>query len=272
MSAAKGKKMDNFDNAEIYSALNQRFSGEGGGSQSAAKSTERSEGGGLWFVVLLPLIGLALQSFAVSKWAGIYLWAMMIAALIISSFLDYRCVTQNHIEIDFTQIKKWIWLAPVYVYKREKLLGHETYKAFLLGGLMLAAISMNNFMTSTRITADNIPEMIEDSPVSVLDNFSGNSSDYIGDRLSLWLGEEYESECTKEGDTFTSVFSGVHEGKQASVEIEVVHDGFVYKTVKVSAITMDGEKLEDGDFKDTLKEIFIPDESGEENEEADEAA
>lgn len=265
--------MDNFDNAEMYSALNQRFSGENGSSQSAAKSSERSEGGGLWFVVLLPLIGLALQSFAVSKWAGLYLWAMMIAALFISTLLDYKCVVKNHPETDFSPIKKWIWLAPVYVFKREKLLGHETYKAFLLGGLMIAAISMNNFMTSTKITAEDMPEMIEDTPVSVLDNFSGNSPDYIGDRLSLWLGEEYESECTKEGDTFTAVFSGIHEGKQASVEIEVVHDGFVYKSVKVSTITMDGKKLEDDDFKDTLKEIFIPGEvGGEENEEADEAA
>lgn len=260
--------MDNFDNAEMYSALGQRFSGANGGSQIAAKSSERSEGGGLWFVVLLPLIGLALQSFAVSKWAGIYLWAMMIAALFISTLLDYKCVVQNHPETDFSPIKKWIWFAPVYVFKREKLLGHETYKAFLLGGLMLAAISMNNFMTSLRITADNIPEMIEDTPVSVLDNFSGSSPDYIGDRLSLWLGEDHMSVCTKEGDTFTAVFSGVHEGKQASVEIEVVHDGFVYKSVKVSTITADGKKLEDDEFKETLKEIFIP-ESGEDTQAED---
>lgn len=251
--------MDNLDNAEIYSALNQRFSGESGETNSVVEGSGRSESGGLWFVVLVPLIGLALQTFAVSKWAGIYLWAMIVVTLLISTFLDYKCVVQNHPEINFTPIKKWIWLAPVYLYKREKLLGHETYKAFLLGGLMLAAISMNNFMTSLRITTENIPEIIENTPVSVLDNFSGSSSDYIGDRLSIWLGEEYTSQCTRDENTFTAVFSGTHEGRQASVEIEVVHDGFVYKTVKVTAITEDGKKLEGDEFNETLKHIFIDD-------------
>lgn len=262
--------MDSFDHNDIYNELNRKLSG--GTADKAPVSggeadSERSEGGGLWFVVLTPLIGLVLQSFAVSKWAGIYLWVMIAAALVIGTVLDYRSVCLNHPECDTAQLKKYIPIAPLYVLHREKLLGHELYKAFVLGSLIFAALAMNNFVMSLKINADSIPGIIEDTPVSSLDNFSGKSTEYIGDKLKDRLGEDYTSECTKDGHTYTAVFTGKHDDKPEVIEIEVIHDGFVYQTFKVTAVTTCGERLEGDDLDDILKEIFLPEDDDTQDEE-----
>jgi hypothetical protein len=42
---------------------------------------ERSVGGGLWFVALIPLVGIILESFAVDKYSGAVLWLTVIVLL-----------------------------------------------------------------------------------------------------------------------------------------------------------------------------------------------
>lgn len=267
--------MNDFNNKELYGELNRRFTG-GSGMQYSTGNTlstdpkpERSEEGGLWFVVLTPLIGLVLQSFAISKWAGIYLWAMIVAALYIGTIIDLRSVKENHPDVDTQQLRKYILIPPVYVYHREKLLGHETFKAFVLGALIFAALAMNNFVMSMRINTDSIPEMIEGSVVGSLDNFNGNSSEFVGDKLVEWLGEDYTADCTKEGNTYTASFTGTHEGTPYVIEIAAVHDGFVYQSFEVTGITVDGKKLEDDEFSDMLTEIFLPEDAQEDETQED---
>lgn len=214
-------------------------------------------GGMMWFVCCLPLLGLFLENFAVSKWAGIFLWIAVPVMMIACCFVDHRKLKKLCRDESCRSLAKWRWLVPVYVFKREKLFGRETYKAIMLVIFCAAALFMNGFVSGRSVNTDSIPVLLENSYVQNLDNFSGTSASIIGEQLDNYL-EETDWSCTKKGDVYTAVCSGKKDGVKTEVVFKVVHDGFTYQSVRIDCIQVNGEKLVGDDYKDTLTRIFIP--------------
>lgn len=224
-----------------------------------ANSITGLKNGIIWYVCFLPLLGLFLENFAISKWAGIFLWAAVVFIMILCCFLDYRAIRKmNPDSFGTDQLKKWIWLAPVYVYKREKFCMRETYKAIMLGVFCMAAVILNGFTQGLAVHEGNISVLLSNSYVQNLDNFSGSSPNIIGEQLESYLGEDIEWDCTKDGDEYTAVCSGSYDGKKIEVYFVVVHDGFTYQSCKISQIVVDGKVLEGDEYTQAMREIFIP--------------
>lgn len=221
---------------------------------------ERSLKGGIWFVVLLPAIALYIQSIAVSKWAGYFLWATVIVAEIIACVMDRRALAEAMQGFDTSSLKKWVWLPPMYVYKREKFIGKEGLKALMLMIFTIAAIFGNGFVLGKQVNEDSITEIIESATVSSFTNLYTTSDNVVYDRLTSYLGK-YTSEVEKAGDEYTLTFTGEHDGKPAAVTVKVIHDGFVYVDCLAEGVTLDGKALEGDDLTAALKEIFIPEEA-----------
>lgn len=258
--------MDNYDTSftdALFGNPQPGYGGQYGFVQQPVRP--KTENGIIWYICILPLLALFLENYASSKWAGIFLWAATAVMLIVSCCYD--CKKLEKADIDTSAVRGWVWLAPVYVYKREKMLGRETYKGIMLTVFLLAALAMNGFVQGTRINEDSLPEMLENSYVQNLDNFSGVSSNVIGEQLEKYLGEDADWKCTKKGDIYTAVCTGEHKGKKVQVSFEVEHDGFTFLGCRVSEIISDGKKLEDEDFKKALAEIMIPETLEEETEE-----
>lgn len=249
--------MNNYDTSftdALFGNSQSGFGGQYGFAQQPVRP--KAENGIIWYICFLPLLALFLENYAANKWAGIFLWAATAVMLIISCCYDCKRLEKG--EIDTSSIRGWVWFAPVYVYRREKMLGRETYKGIMLAVFLLAALFMNGFVKGLSVDEDSLPEMIENSYVQNLDNFSGVSSNIIGKQLEEYLGKDCKWDCTKKGDIYTVVCTGKHGKKNISVSFEVEHDGFAFLGCEVSEISSDGEKLEGEDFKKVLAEIMIP--------------
>ncbi len=219
----------------------------------------RSDSGGIWFICFLPLLGLFLQNFVISAVSGAFLWAAVAVLEVLGCVLDYRSISRQELYAEkVSGLIRWAWISPVYVYRREKALGKEVYKAFMLGAFIFAAVTLNGFTAGLRYNTDNMPELIKSTAVQSLDNFSGSIPSMIGDVTESYLGEDARWQCTKKGKTFTVTCKGDHEGSEVEIEFKVVHDGFVFESFKVSSIKADGKKLKGDDYEQVMKEIFIP--------------
>lgn len=229
------------------------------------KKGERSDSGGVWFVTALPVIGLFLEIFAIDKYAGIVLWVSVVVMIYYGCIADLRSIGHEFYESDEEKLRALLFFPPAYLYKRDKLRTGEGYKGIVLAVLTAAALFANGFSQGAALNEENIIPRIENSWVEDLDNFSGSSEDIVSERLESWFDEEYRSECSRSGEVFSIVFSGTHGGKSAEITIKVVHDGFAYRSLKASGVTIDGVKQEGDDLKNALTEIFIsdPEENGE---------
>ncbi len=211
--------------------------------------------GFIWFLCFVPLLGLFFENYAVSRTAGIFLWIMVLLFMLAATAADY--VQLKNAQLDVRRLTAWLWLTPVYIYKREKLCGYELYKAIMCGFFIVAALALNGFTQSIRIDEDYMTVSAQSSYVQSLDNFSGSSGKIIGDCIESYLGENAEWNCTKDGYNWTVTVNGSHRNSDYSISFLIVYDGFTYRSFKISDVTKDGKSLSDDDFTNVCKEIFI---------------
>lgn len=228
---------------------------------------ERSVGGGLWFVALIPLVGIILESFAVDKYSGAVLWLTVIVLLFFGCWADLKHADDLD-EMTRENLSKVVIIPPLYLYRRDKLRGVGTTKSIVLVILIAAAIFSNGFVQGLTVNEKSIQERLENTPVSVLGYNTSDDEKTIGHMMESWFDKSaYECECTHSGDIYELVYSGKHEGKSAEVTVNVEHDGFVFKKIKAEGVKLDGVELEDDELKDTKKKIFLGDEAEEEETE-----
>ncbi|MBR1863128.1 MAG: hypothetical protein IJ806_03450 [Ruminococcus sp.] len=233
--------------------------------QKLDQGSDRSDAGSIWYITLLPILGLFLQNFAISKWAGMFLWAAVFFSWIIACVLDYRVISRELEGFNTQVLSPWWLMPPVYVIKRETLMGHDGLKGVISIAAAVIAIGANNFTASRNINEDSMTEILERTPVSSLENAGIGSYDLISDVLSETLGE-YTTEIEKNGSVYSVKFKGRHGGVSTEVVINVTHDGFAYLGCEVESITSDGKVLEGDEFKEAIKALFAP---GSEQDSAD---
>ena len=219
---------------------------------------ERSEIGGVWFICVLPLLGLVLEMFAVDRYSGAALWLSVIGMTYFGCFADLKHIRQFLTEDEYQRLKRSMAVPFIYIARRDKIRTGEGYKGFVMAALAAAALFANGFTQGLILTPDKIQERLENSTVDILENFSGTSDATVSEQLELWFDDgEYEGEASKSGDDNILVFSGKHKGKAYEVTITVEHDGFAYKSIRATSVKLDGEELDEDEFKETIKGIFI---------------
>ncbi|SEK73943.1 hypothetical protein [Ruminococcus albus] len=236
---------------------------------------ERSVGGGLWCVALLPLAGIVLESFAVDKYSGAVLWLTVIFMIFFGCRADLKHYDLNNADVlDDTARKslaKAVWIPPLYLYRRDKMRRAGATKCAVLVILTAAAIFSNGFVQGLTVNEKNVPDRLENTPVSVMGFDTSDDDKTVGKMLESWFDDgAYECDCTHSGDIYELVYSGRHGKISAEVTVNVEHDGFIFKDITAEGITIDGKELKDDELKDMQKEIFLGDEAEEESEAAEE--
>jgi hypothetical protein len=232
---------------------------------------ERSVGGGLWCVALMPLAGIILEGFAVDKYSGAVLWLTVIVLIFFGCHADLRHADDLD-EATRQSLAKAVWIPPLYLYRRDKLRHTGTTKSIVLVILIAAAIFSNGFVQGLTVNENSVSERLENTPVSVMGFDTSDDEKTVGHMMESWFDNSaYECNCTHSGDIYELIYSGKHEGKPAEVTVNVEHDGFIFKDITAEGITIDGEELKDDELKDMQKKIFLGDEAEEEEpENADE--
>lgn len=229
---------------------------------SRMNNVSKLNNGYIWYTCCLPALGLFLENYAISKWAGIFLWAGVIVMMIFCCFLDFKqvkkLVENSQGGYSLGRLKKWIIFPPMYIYVRQKY-------CMMSSGVMMtmiivfsfSAIFSNGFFQGLSVTESSMPELLQNSYVQSLDNFSGYSNNMIGEQIQYYLGNSAVWDCTKEKDVFTVMCSGRHENQRVEIYFLVEFDGFSYQAVEVADISIDGKTLEGEEFTEKMDEIFI---------------
>ena len=216
----------------------------------------KADGGIIWFIVFLPLIGLFLENYAVSKFVGIFLWASIIILMPVCCYAD--CKKLGKIGYDTTFLKKWIFISPIYVFYRERITGRDVNKSIMLGIFLAGALFLNGFTQSIHINGDVITESLKNSPVSYLENYSGSSQNIIETQIDNYFDDSAEWTIQKQKYGYDIIVSGTHESEKITVTFKFKYDGYVSKGVSVADISVNGKTLSGDDFKAYMREIFIP--------------
>lgn len=228
----------------------------------AGQKKWRSDSGAIWFVCFLPLIGLYLENYADRRSVGIFLWAAVAAVMLAVCAYDSRLIYNRCSDKDGAAgVAGWFWLAPVYIYKRERFLGNSTYKAIMAGAFIFAAFTMNGFVKGAAVNKENISELLKNTYVSNLDNVSGSSNSIIGEVSGAYFGNTEVWTTEKKGDTYIITCEGTHEGKTVTVTYKIVHDGFTFRSVRADGVAVDGKTLTGKDRVRVLTEILLPEEA-----------
>lgn len=236
---------------------------------------ERSVNGGLWCVALLPLAGIVLESFAVDKYSGAVLWLTVIFMIFFGCRADFKQFELQHADdLDDTAQKslaKAVWIPPLYLFRRDKILHAGATRSAVLVILTAAAFISNGFVQGLTVNEKTVPERLENTPVSVMNFDTDDDEKTVGKMLEGWFDDgAYECDCTHSGDIYELVYSGRHGKISAEVTLNVEHDGFIFKDITAEGITIGGEELKDDELKDMQKEIFLGDEAEEEESESSE--
>jgi hypothetical protein len=228
---------------------------------------ERSVGGGLWFVTLLPLIGMFMENFAVDKYSGAVLWLMVIGFMFFGCHADLRHAYDLD-EQAKQQLSKAVMIPPVYLYRRDKLRGVGGTKGIVMAILIAAAFFSNGFVQGLTVNKDSISERLENTYVETLGFETEDDEKTVGAQIKAWFDNGvYKSECTHSGDIYAVTYIGTHDSKPAEVTVNVEHDGFVFKDITAEGIKFDGKELEDDELEDMQEEIFLGDEADEDDSE-----
>ena len=221
---------------------------------------ERSAEGGAWCVALMPVIGLLIENIETfDKYSGAALWLMVIFFIWFGCIADLRQISDNLPAEHTAQLWKLRFLPPLYLYKRDKLRTGEGLRGIVLAILMAGAVFGNGFTQGLMVNDNTLAEKLENTSVTTLNNYSRETgcTATVQEQLEKWFPDGYESSCTHKGEVFSVVYSGKHDGSVCAVTVEVVHDGFVYKSLKAAGYSTDGKALEDDELKDKLYEVFI---------------
>ena len=212
--------------------------------------------GAIWFICFAPVFGLFLERYATSWIVGAVIWISCAVMMLTAELVDIRLVERSG--YDASKLRAWVWLFPIYVMKRERLCRRDVTKAAMCGFFCIMAIVLNGFVKGISVDGDYLTVAVQSSGISSLDNFSGSSPKIIGDCVNSYMGEDTQWSYEKtDADSWIITAVGEHDGKTIDTEFVVVFDGYAYKGLSLTSITVDGEEQKDEDFSEMAKKIFI---------------
>ncbi|MBO5577047.1 MAG: hypothetical protein J5956_12225 [Ruminococcus sp.] len=212
-------------------------------------------GGYIFYALFLPVIGLFLEKYAYSAIVAIIMWALVIILMPLSCYLDKRMLEKH--EVETIGLGKTFLFAPLYIYKRQKLVRGDPALCIVIVVLCIGAILTNGFVKGSRVTADVVPDIVRNSPITQLDNFSGSSVNTIDECVGKYLGKEAEWAAEKTDYGFMITAVGTHGSKLTEIKFRLEFDGFTYHSFRIFEITENGEELDTDGRKRVLNDCFI---------------
>lgn len=211
--------------------------------------------GYILYTAFLPVIGLFLERYAYSFIVAVTMWVLVLILMVVSCALDKRMLGKN--SIDTTSLSKTYLLPPLYIYKRQKLVGGEPLLCVACATLIAGALLTNGIFKGMRMTPDDVGAMVPNSAVTQLDNFSGNSPYSIGECVSAYSTKEIEWNADKKDYGFEVTATGEHNSKEFKIIFKVEFDGFQFHAFLITDVEKNGETLDKEGRKDFYQDVFI---------------
>lgn len=211
--------------------------------------------GYILYALFLPVIGLFLERYAVSAVVAIILWALVLILMPLSCALDKRMLDKH--ELNTVTLGKSYLFPPVYIYKRQTLVGGEAMLAVACVTLIAGAILTNGFIKGLRIDAESVNSMVQNTSITQLDNFSGNSNYTISECVSAYSQSAVSWKASKQSYGFEITADGTHDSKDFKIIIKLEFDGFTWHDFRIIAIEQQGERLDEDGRKDFLTACFV---------------
>ena len=198
----------------------------------------------IWIVAIMPIVGLIIEAI-VANAAKIPmgdLWWITVSCNVILCALDEHMLKKVRPDIS-KFLNKWIFLIPVYLYRRAKALKQNL--AYFIVWIVLFSIMMMVSLT--------IPALGSSAIISTVKN--GHFYDYpntsIGDALDNFLeNEKWSSLESAEGDAVVEV-TGNRNGYHMLVQFDVYDDTFEFRYAEI-----DGEAMNLFEFLVMLELVF----------------
>lgn len=211
--------------------------------------------GYILYTVFLPIIGLFLERYAYSALVAIVLWAAVLVLMPLSCALDKRMLDKH--EVNTVTLGKSYLFPPIYIYKRQVLVGGEAMLCVACVTLCAGALLTNGFIKGMRLKSDSVKDMVPNTSVTQLDNFSGNSVFTIGECVQAYSKKSVEWTAEKKDYGFEINAEGDHDSKDFRIVIRLEFDGFAYHEFKITDVVVDGKSLDTDGKKDFYQAVFI---------------
>jgi len=211
--------------------------------------------GYILYTVFLPVIGLFLERYAYSFTVAVVLWVLVVVLMCVSCALDKRMLADQ--DINTAALGKTYLLPPLYIYKRQSLVGGESMLCVASITLIAGALLTNGLVKGLRLSAENVSDMIPNTSVTQLDNFSGRSQYSIGECVKAYSSKEVDWHTEKKNYGYEITATGEHGSKEFKIIFKLEHDGFTFHSFLITGVEQDGKTLDADGRKDFYKEVFI---------------
>ena len=218
--------------------------------------------GKVWYVAILPWLGLFLENYAVNKWIGLALWLSVIILSIVVCIKDEKDLRNSGISNLF--IYKARFFPPLYIYRRAKTL-HQSVSPFIIFIITLVlAIINNGFTNSLKMNDETFIEGIKSTYTSYIKGLDENGiNNQIEERLEEFAIEDTLKWSYSEDDKYKYItVSGLcnYENK-ASQRFEIVFrlnfDGYTTTKIEITNTSISGIELTNDEKNNFLYKIFI---------------
>lgn len=210
----------------------------------------------VWYSAILPALALFLENYALNKYLGIMVWAVVIIIRPLCCYFDRK----NLLNAGYENVgKSWyVFLPTVYLFKRCMLLRHNTAIAVVCMICLSYGIIGNGFTVGLMMDDDTFVSAVKNEPMTSISDFKSfalyESFETAADRALSEIS--YSIEANGDERTVTVKGKSKTDDEPLIFVFKIVHDGYTYRSFKLFAVYKGDIKLEDSEKKEYLKKLF----------------
>ena len=211
--------------------------------------------GYILYAVFLPIIGLFLERYAYSFTVAVALWVLVVVLMCVSCALDKRMLDKH--DVNTVMLGKSYLFPPLYIYKRQVRVGGESMLCVASITLIAGALFTNGLVKGLLMSPSRAADMVPNTAVTQLDNFSGKSQYSIGECVSAYSSKDVDWQSEKKSYGYEVTAAGEHDSKNFKIIFKLEYDGFTFHAFLITGVEQDGKTLDADGRKDFYKDVFI---------------
>lgn len=221
------------------------------------------DNGPIWFVTLAPVFSLFLEKISGNKIAALVLWIFAYILCVLVCLRDYKSLCESGVSC--SGIKKYAAVPVIYLFMRNQTIGHQKAYPVICVICTIIAIMQNGFVSAALYTDDDYIDTVKSYSCTQLEDFKDNEKikeTTVAKALEQYFGHDQISwSYSKTGKSISEISADAsisYNGKKTQIEIvfEMDYDGFDFKGIEISRVSLDGKELTDENRSALLMQIF----------------
>ena len=225
-------------------------------------SLPKIRNGRLWYIILLPVLGLFLESFATNKWIGLALWLTIILLSIFVCIRDEKAL--RSFGVSHLKLYKARFFPPLYIYRRLVATRQSKFPFGLFITILIFATINNGFVTGLTMNDESFIQLVQINYVSSISQFEDyDSTEMIEDRLEDFAIEDTLKWSYAEDDKhkYVTVTGLCNYDNKSSQRFEIVFrmkfDGYTITKTDITHVKFSGKELNGEDKEKFLHKVFV---------------